>query len=227
MKIQYKGFMREKIQRNPITISPEASFFEARNLIHEKGIRHLPVIDKNNHLVGILTDSDIREAAPSDATLLSVQELNYLLGKLKVSAFMTPKQKLITITPDTLVEEAAKLMHDNKIGCLPVLEKEKLYGIFTETDALGHLVDIFGLEQKGTRLSLALEDKPGAMLGILEVLKKHNINIISIVTPSFMVEGKRIAAIRIKTEDYKDVVKDLEKAGYDVLSIGNGLPCRK
>ena len=220
MKIQYKGFMREKIQRNPITISPEASFFEARNLIHEKGIRHLPAIDKNNHLVGIVTDSDIREAAPSDATLLSVQELNYLLGKLKVSAFMTPKQKLITITPDTLVEEAAKLMHDNKIGCLPVLEKEKLYGIFTETDALGHLVDIFGLEQKGTRLSLALEDKPGAMLGILEVFKKHNINIISIVTPSFMVEGKRIAAIRIKTEDYKDVVKDLEKAGYDVLSIG-------
>jgi len=220
MKIQYKGFMREKIQRNPITISPEASFFEARNLIHEKGIRHLPVIDKNNHLVGIVTDSDVREAAPSDATLLSVQELNYLLGKLKVSAFMTPKQKLITITPDTLVEEAAKLMHDNKIGCLPVLEKEKLYGIFTETDALGHLVDIFGLEQKGTRLSLALEDKPGAMLGILEVFKKHNINIISIVTPSFMVEGKRIAAIRIKTEDYKDVVKDLEKAGYDVLSIG-------
>jgi len=220
MKIQYKGFMREKIQRNPITISPEASFFEARNLIHEKGIRHLPVIDKNNHLVGIVTDSDIREAAPSDATLLSVQELNYLLGKLKVSAFMTPKQKLITITPDTLVEEAAKLMHDNKIGCLPVLEKAKLYGIFTETDALGHLVDIFGLEQKGTRLSLALEDKPGAMLGILEVFKKHNINIISIVTPSFMVEGKRIAAIRIKTEDYKDVVKDLEKAGYDVLSIG-------
>ena len=220
MKIHYKGFMREKIQRNPITISPEASFFEARNLIHEKGIRHLPVIDKNNHLVGIVTDSDIREAAPSDATLLSVQELNYLLGKLKVSAFMTPKQKLITITPDTLIEEAAQLMHDNKIGCLPVIEKDKLYGIFTETDALDHLVDIFGLKQKGTRLSLALEDKPGAMLGILEVFKKHNINIISIVTPSFMVEGKRIAAIRIKTEDYKDVVKDLEKAGYDVLSIG-------
>jgi acetoin utilization protein AcuB len=220
MKIQYKGFMREKIQRNPITISPEASFFEARNLIHEKGIRHLPVIDKNNHLVGIVTDSDIREAAPSDATLLSVQELNYLLGKLKVSAFMTPKQKLITITPDTLIEEAAQLMHDNKIGCLPVLEKEKLYGIFTETDALDHLVDIFGLKQKGTRLTIALEDKPGAMLGILEMFKKHNVNIISIVTPSFMVEGKRIAAIRIKTEDYKDVVKDLEKAGYDVLSIG-------
>ena len=220
MKIHYKGFMREKIQKNPATISSEASFYEARNLIHEKGIRHLPVVDKNNALVGIVTDRDIREAAPSDATLLSVQELNYLLGKLKVSSFMTPKAKLITITPDTLIEEAVQLMHDNKIGCLPVLEGGKLYGIFTETDALDHLVDIFGFKQKGTRLTLTLEDKPGSLLGILEVFKKHNINIISIVTPSFMVEGKRITAIRIRTEEYKDVVTDLEKAGYDVLSIG-------
>jgi len=220
MKIHYKGFMREKIQKDPVTIGPDASFYEVRNLIHEKGVRHLPVVDKNNVLAGIVTDRDIREAAPSDATLLSVQELNYLLGKLKVSSFMTPKDKLVTITPDTLIEEAVQLMHDNKIGCLPVLEGGKLYGIFTETDALDHLVDIFGFKQKGTRLTLALEDKPGTMLGILEVFKKHNVNIISIVTPSFMVEGKRIAAIRIRTEEYKDVVKDLEKAGYDVLSIG-------
>ncbi len=220
MKIHYKGFIRERIQRNPVTISPDASFFEARNLIHEKGIQHLPVVDKSGKLVGIVTDGDIREAAPSDATLLSVQELNYLLGKLKVSAFMTPEDKLITITPDALIEEAVQLMHDHKIGSLPVVEGKKLYGIFTETDALDHFVDIFGLKQKGTRLTIALEDKPGSLLGILEVLKKHNINMISIVTPSFMVEGKRIAAIRIKTEDYKDVIKDLEKAGYDVLSIG-------
>jgi acetoin utilization protein AcuB len=111
-------------------------------------------------------------------------------------------------------------MHDHKIGCLPVVEGDKLYGIFTETDALSHLVDIFGYKEKGTRLTVALEDKPGTMLGILEVIKKHNVNVISIVSPSFMVEGKRIAVIRIKTEDYKDVVQDLEKAGYQVLSIG-------
>ena len=220
MKIQYKGFMREKINRNPVTIGPEASFYEARALIHDKGIRHLPVVEKDNRLVGIVTDRDIREAAPSDATLLSVQELHYLLGKLKVSSFMTAKEKLITITPDTLIEEAVQLMHDNKIGCLPVLEGDKLYGIFTETDALAHLVDIFGFKEKGTRLTIALEDKPGTMLEILEVMKKHNINIISVVTPSFMVEGKRIAALRIRTENYKDVVVELEKKGFVVLSIG-------
>jgi acetoin utilization protein AcuB len=220
MKIQYKGFMREKINRTPVTIGPDSSFYEVRALIHDKGIRHLPVVDKNNQLLGIVTDGDIREAAPSDATLLSVQELHYLLGKLKVSSFMTPKEKLITITPDTLIEEAVHLMQENKIGCLPVLEGGKLYGIFTETDALAHLVDVFGFKEKGTRLTIALEDKPGTMLEILEVIKKHNINIISVVTPSFMVEGKRIAALRIRTENYKDVVAELEKKGFVVLSIG-------
>jgi acetoin utilization protein AcuB len=220
MKIHYKGFMREKINRNPITIGPESSFYEARALIHDKGIRHLPVVDKNGRLLGIVTDRDIREAAPSDATLLSVQELHYLLGKLKVSSIMTPKEKLITITPDTLIEEAVQLMHDHKIGCLPVVEAEKLYGIFTETDALAHLVDVFGVKEKGTRLTVAIEDKPGTMLQVLDVMKTRNVNIISIVTPSFMVEGKRIAALRIRTEDYKDIIKDLEGKGIDVLSIG-------
>ncbi|HSB07718.1 MAG TPA: CBS domain-containing protein, partial [Thermodesulfobacteriota bacterium] len=159
-------------------------------------------------------------AAPSDATTLSVHELNYLLGKLKVSTFMTPRDKLITITPDTLIEEAVQLMSVHKIGCLPVLEDEKLYGIFTETDALNHLVVIFGLEQKGTRLTVVFEDKPDAMIGVLEAFKRHEAHLISFVSPSFMVEEKRIAAIRIKTGDYEPIVKDLEKADYAVLSIG-------
>ena len=220
MKIQYKGFIREKIQRNPVTISPDTSFYEARGLIHEKGVRHLPVVEKNNRLVGIVTDRDIRNAAPSGATLLSVQELHYLLAKLRVSAFMTPKERLITITPDALIEEAVQLMHDHKIGCLPVLEGGKLYGIFTETDALDLLVDVFGFRQKGTRLTVALEDKPGTMLGVFEIFKKHNVNVTSLVSPSFMVEGKRVAAIRLRTEKYEPIVKDLEKAGYTVLSVG-------
>jgi len=220
MKIQYKGFMRERIRRIPVTVDPDASFFKARDYIHVMGFRHLPVVDKNDRLVGIVTDRDIREAASSDAASLSIHELSNLLAKLKVSAFMTPRKKLITITPDTLIEEAVQLMHDHKIGCLPVLEGDKLYGIFTEADALDHLVDVFGLKQAGTRLTIALEDKPGTMVGVLEIFKKHNINVISLVSPSFMVKGKRVAAIRIGTEKYEPIVKDLEKAGYPVLSVG-------
>ncbi len=220
MKTRYEGFMRERIQRNPVTIRPDASFFEARRLIHDKGIRHLPVVDDEDRLLGIVTERDIRGAGPSDVTLLSVKELTDLLGTLKVSEFMVPKEKVITITPDTLIEEALQLMHDNKIGCLPVIDRGKLYGIFTETDALAHFVDIFGSRQKGTRLTVAFEKKPGALAGILEVLKRHNVDVISVVSPSFLVEGKRIAAIRIKTEAYQPIAKDLEKSGYPVLSVG-------
>jgi acetoin utilization protein AcuB len=220
MKINYKGFMRERVQRNPVTIDPDASFFEARRLIHEKGVRHLPVVDKKGRLVGIVTDRDIRQAGPSGATTLSVHELNFLLEKVRVSGLMTRKDKLITITPDTLIEEAVQLMHDHKIGCLPVVEGGKLYGIYTETDALGYLVDIFGYKEKGTRLTIALEDKPGSMLGVYEVFKKHGVNVITMVSSSFMVDGKRMAVIRIKTDKSEPIVKDLEKAGYAVLSIG-------
>ncbi len=209
MKINYRGFMRERIQRQPVTISPDASLLAARQLIREKGIRHLPVVDENGDAVGIVTERDLMAAAPPDST-----------RKINVSAFMTPKEKLISITPDTLIEEAVQLLHDHKIRCLPVLEGRKLYGIFTETDALSHLVDIFGLKQQGTRLTIALEDKPGAMFGVLQVMKDHQVNVISLVSPSFLVEGKRIAAIRIATEAHEAIVKDLEKAGYPVLSVG-------
>jgi len=209
MKINYKGFMRERIQRQPVTISPDASLLEARQLIHAKGIRHLPVVDENRNVVGIVTERDLMAAAPPDST-----------RKINVSAFMTPNERLISITPDTLIEEAVQLLHDHKIRCLPVLEEGRLYGIFTETDALSHLVDIFGLKQQGTRLTIALEDKPGAMFGVLKVIKDHQVNVISVVSPSFLVEEKRIAAIRIATEKYEAIVKDLEKAGYPVLSVG-------
>ncbi len=209
MKIKYKGFIRERIQRQPVTISPDASLLETRQLIHEKGIRHLPVVDENGNVVGIVTERDLMAAAPPDST-----------RKINVSAFMTPKERLISITPDTLIEEAVQLLHDHKIRCLPVLEEGRLYGIFTETDALSHLVDIFGLKQQGTRLTIALEDKPGAMFGVLKVIKDHKVNVVSVVSPSFLVEERRIAAIRIATEKYEAVVKDLEEAGYPVLSVG-------
>ena len=219
MGIDYEGYIKETMQKNPITILPEASFYEVRALIRDKGIRHLPVVDKEGHLVGIVTEGDIREAAPSDATTLSAHELNYLLGKLKVSAFMTPKDRLITITSDTIIEEAVQLMHDHKIGCLPVVEDKKLAGLITETDVLALLVDLFGLKMKGTRLTVVIADQPGQMHGILEVIKNHNVNIISIVSPTLKVNGKRVAALRIQTHEYEGIVRELEQKGYEILSI--------
>jgi acetoin utilization protein AcuB len=224
MGVDYEGYIKEKMQKKPFTINPDASFYEARALIRDKGIRHLPVVDKGGHLVGLITDRDIREAAPSDATSLSVHELHYLLGKLKVSGFMKPKEKLITITSDVIIEEAVQLMRDHRIGCLPVVDGNKLVGIITETDILDFVVDVFGLKMKGTRLTLALEDAPGVLHGVLEIMKIHNINLISVVTPTFKVNGKRVVAVRIESHDYDNIVKELKEKGYEVLSVNEWSP---
>jgi acetoin utilization protein AcuB len=212
-------YVKNIMRKDPVTISPEASYLDARALVRERGVRHLPVIDKHNHMVGLLTDRDIREAGPSNATLLSVQELHYLLGKLKVVDFMTPGDKLVTVNPSTMIEKAAQLMHDHKIGCLPVLEGKEVVGIITEADILESFVDVMGLKEKGTRITMALKDEPGKIHGVLTVFKKHEVNLISIVAPSYEVEGKRMVVFRIRTQEYEEIIKELEDQGYEVLSV--------
>ena len=122
-----RSWMTEKV----ITITPETTLPEAQRIMLEHKIRRLPVV-KSDKLVGIVTLGDIREAKPSDATTLSIYELNYLMDRLTVKDFMTPNP--ITVPPDATIGEAARLMVEHKIGTLPVVEKDKLVGIITETD---------------------------------------------------------------------------------------------
>jgi CBS domain-containing protein len=103
----------------------------------ECNIRRLPVVE-NGRLVGIVTLGDIREASPSAATSLSIYELNYLLSRLTIGQIMT--RDPITITPDTSIEAAARLMLEHKIGGLPVVDGTRVVGIITESDIFRLLV---------------------------------------------------------------------------------------
>jgi acetoin utilization protein AcuB len=124
-------FVRDWMTPQPITITPKTTLPEARIIMIEKKIRRLPVLKKNT-LVGIVTFGDIREALPSDATSLNIHEVTYLLERLNAKDFMTSKP--VTVSPDTTIAEAARLMLEHKVGGLPVMEGEKLVGIITETD---------------------------------------------------------------------------------------------
>lgn len=118
--------------KDVVVVSPDTTVPEAHRIMTEKSIRRLPVVD-GKKLVGIVTRGDVRGAEPSDATTLSIWELNYLLAKLKLSEIMT--RNPITITPDATVMEAAQLMLDNKISGLPVVDAEGIVvGIVTESD---------------------------------------------------------------------------------------------
>lgn len=122
------------MQSSPVTVTPETSVSEARQLMERRRIRHLPVVEQSGRLVGIVTDRDIRLNLPSPATSLSVWEINYLLAKLTVGEVMT--RRVITIETGRSVEEAARLMLEHRIGSLPVMEGGRLVGIVTETDLL-------------------------------------------------------------------------------------------
>ena len=131
--------VREKMSRSVITITPDQSLRMAQERMRKHGVRRLPVV-RNGKLVGIVTDRDVRQAWASPATALSTHELLYLLDKVTVEEIMT--SRVFTVTPDTPLVEAARLLHDRKIGGLPVVEGKTLVGILTETDLLATLIEL-------------------------------------------------------------------------------------
>ena len=129
------------MNRDVVTVTPEESFRTAMHLIRQKGIRHLPVVE-GKRLVGIVTDRDLRQAAPSGATSLSIHELHYVLETLAVREIMT--KQVVTVRPDQTVEDAAMLLLGHRIGGLPVVRDGQLVGIITETDILQAFLQLRG-----------------------------------------------------------------------------------
>src|SRR3990170_1756970 len=134
--------VKERMSQHPILYAPDMSISEALNLMKKEKIRRLPVVDKNGHLVGIVSDKDLLHASPSPATSLSVWEITYLMGKITVADVMT--KQVITVTEDTPVEDAARIMADNKIGGLPVVKDGNVIGIITETDLFRLFLELLG-----------------------------------------------------------------------------------
>ncbi|MGH8056628.1 MAG: CBS domain-containing protein [Candidatus Entotheonellia bacterium] len=137
--------VRDRMRRSVMTITPGESLNMAQERMRRHGIRHLPVV-QNGRLVGIVTDRDVRQTWASPAAALSTHELLYLLDKVTVGEIMT--HKLITVTPDTPLIQAAQLLHTHKIGGLPVVEGEALVGIITETDLLQALIDLLAAREE-------------------------------------------------------------------------------
>jgi acetoin utilization protein AcuB len=205
--------------KSPITIKRDDSFQTALNLLRQGGVRHLPVLE-GKKLVGIVTDRDLRQASPSPATSLSIYEIKYLLDKVLVEDIMV--KDLITVSPTATVEFAAKLLYENKIGALPTVnEKGELLGIITETDILETFVEATGLGAPSSRIEVEMEDKPGALAKVAQLIKKHNLNIISVMTIPAPTKGKRIVVFRLATTDPSAVRKEIEGAGYAVLSVAD------
>lgn len=165
--------------RNPLFVHPDMSVPDARAMIRKEKIGRLPVLDRDNRLVGIVTEWDLVNASPSVATTLDIYEMGYLLSKLKVETVM--KKKVITVFEDTVIEEAARIMDDNKISALPVMRGGVLVGIISDGDIFRIFIELFGARQAGVRLTMLVPEKRGELHNITEAITVGGGDIISLV----------------------------------------------
>lgn len=169
-------FVSKRMTTPVITTSPEMPIAEALNLMKSKNIRRLPVV-KNGKLVGIVSDKDLLHASPSQATSLSIWEMNYLLSKVTVEKVMT--SEVLTVSEDTPIEEAARIMADNKIGGLPVVRGSEVVGVITETDLFKAFLELMGAREAGVRASVVLPDVQGRLAELARVIANAGGNIIA------------------------------------------------
>ena len=200
-----------------VTVPPDTSLVQAQNIIAERRIAHLLVVDKKENLVGIISDRDLKQSWASPATTLSVHELNYLLKQLTVDMIM--RKKIITISPNTTIERAARIMQENRISALPVMEKENLVGIITTTDVMEVLLQAIGIDRDSFRFTVLVQDRIGMVAEVSRILKEKQINIRSLVTwPERKYEGVYQLVMRVAAADKENAVSVLAEAGFKVLT---------
>jgi len=209
-------YVESRMTKSVVTVAEDTSFYEISKILKEQGIRHLPVLT-GDKVVGMISDRDVKLASPSIVTSFSKGEINYLLDKVKAKDIM--HHSALTVIPETTIEEAAKLMLDNKVGALPVVKNGKIVGIICETDILEVFVEVLGLGAKSTRITLELPEKVGILADITRIIKEGSGMIISIVSPYHPEEGLRTVVVRVQSQKVEKIVEEIKKAGYKVVSL--------
>ena len=207
-------FVANRMTKNPITVTPDTKVDEAAALMKKHHFRRLPVV-ADGKLVGFLNDKDIMQVAPSPATTLSRYEITSLLAKICIKDIM--QKEVISVDEDATIEEAALLMCNNKIGGLPVVSSVgTVVGVITETDIFKALVDVMGLNDGTTRLTLEVDHKVGVVQDVAGVFASAGLSIDSLVTCK-KDSGKYEIVIRGDIPSVEDIKAKLELKGYNVI----------
>ncbi|MFW6082634.1 MAG: CBS domain-containing protein [Chloroflexota bacterium] len=156
--------VKNRMTNNPITVQPDLPIAEALEWMRREKVRHFPVVDKKGKLVGIVARDDLLYASPSPVTSLSMWEITYLMSQVTVEEAMT--KDVLTVPEDTPLEEAARMMFDNKIGSLPVMRDGVVVGIITESDLFEAFLELFGGHEKGIRLTVLAPYYKGSLADI-------------------------------------------------------------
>jgi len=216
--------VHERMSKNPITITEDVPINQALKLMRDEKVRRLPVLNKKGELVGIVSERDLLYASPSPATSLSIHELHYLISKITVGKIMT--EDVITVSEYTPLEEAARIMADNRIGGLPVVRDRKLVGIITESDLFRIFTEILGARDMGVRLSMLVPEQPGILADITRAIADMGGNIISLGT--FLGEDPTNRLITVKVADVPEdqLVAEMKALALEIEDARTCASCR-
>ena len=205
----------ERMSTRPVTITADTTMSEALRVMRQSHVRRLPVLDDEGTMVGIVSEKDLLYASPSPATSLSIYEMHDMLTRLKVSELMT--KEVITVAPDNLLEDAARIMVDNVIGGLPVLQNGKLVGIITQTDIFKVFLELLGARLEGLRLTLEIPERKGEIARITTAIARLGGNILALGT--FLGDDPETAVVTVKIEDapMDGLIAAMKELGFAIL----------
>lgn len=214
-------FVSQSMTRDVITIDKDANIFEAKDKMAKHRIRHLPIVAKDNRIIGIVSDRDIRSALP--CSLLKDYETGKARKKLREKFLEFKLKDIMIIDPFTVslsytIQDALMLMQKTRVGAFPVIDEHgRIKGIISTRDLLRSFINVLGIEEPGTLLCIIAEEKIGQLKKIVDAITEENISFGSVLVARCWDEGKRAVFPYLLTKNVSRVKSKLKKMGYTLL----------
>ncbi len=204
--------VEEIMKTEVITLEASATIETALKLLHENHIRHIPIVDQENHVIGIVSDRDVRDASPS----IFEKDTNPKELQNSIESIMTTP--VTTVHPLDFVEEVASIFYEQEIASVPVTRNNKLVGILTEKDMLYTLIQLTGTHVQSSQIEVKVLNKPGMLPQVTQVFGKRKVNISSVLIYPYKQDSSyKIIVVRLQTMNPLPIIEDLKSEGYEVL----------
>jgi acetoin utilization protein AcuB len=209
--------VRDRMTPHPTTVTTDTNLKDALELVRSNPFRHLPVLDENGALVAVVTEKSLIYASPTPTTSLSVFEVDYILSRTKIGQVI--QGPVITVVPDLPIEEAARVMIDHRIGCLPVVEDDRLVGIISDTDIFRVFAEGLGGGHPSIRITVVVPEEVGSLARVTSCVADIGANIYALGIFWGEKPEDRVVALRLEGVDREAAVRALEAAGIQVVTV--------
>ncbi|MFC5712804.1 acetoin utilization AcuB family protein [Thalassorhabdus alkalitolerans] len=202
--------VEEIMKKDAVTLGKDATIEEAMLLLEKHRIRHIPILEEDNTIAGIVSDRDVRDASPS------IFHTNEHLEDYQKPVSTIMKYPVITAHPLDFVEEVASVLYEHQINCLPIAEDDKFLGLITGTDILHTLVELTGAHQPSSQIEVKVPNISGQLAEIANILRENNVNVTSVLVYPHKDVSYKIITVRVQTMDPRGVIKAIKSKGFEI-----------